>query len=104
MSSRRRCATYGGGLALSVASAVGWAGGKLMERAARTISEPPTTESLLAGLWTIKGDTLGGLTPPLTFVQNEPPARLTCWFNLTIAQRTWVSPDGFKLSCRDELR
>jgi branched-chain amino acid transport system substrate-binding protein len=95
---------YGGGMALGVGSAVGWAGGKLMERAARTISEPPTTESLLAGLWTIKADTLGGLTPPLTFVKDEPPARLTCWFNLTLARQTWVSPDGFKMNCRDGPR
>ena len=95
---------HGGGMALGVGSAVGWAAGKLLERAAGAISEPPTTESLLAGLWTIKGDTLGGLTPPLTFVKDEPPARLTCWFNLTLARQTWVSPDGFRLNCRDGRR
>ena len=91
---------YGGGVALSVGSAVGWAAGKLLERAAGAISEPPTTESLLAGLWSIKADTLGGLTSPRTFVQDQPPSRITCWFNLTIAQRAWVSPDGFRLNCR----
>ena len=77
-----------------------WAAGKLLERAAGAISEPPTTESLLAGLWSIKADTLGGLTSPRTFVKDQPPSRITCWFNLTIAQRIWVSPDGFRLNCR----
>ena len=91
---------YGGGIVLGVGSAMGWAAGKLLERAAARIPEPPTTESLLAGLWNIKADTLGGLTPPLTFVKDQPPARVTCWFNLTVAQRAWVSPDGFRLNCR----
>jgi branched-chain amino acid transport system substrate-binding protein len=95
---------YGGGLVLGVGTAGGWVAGKLLERAAASISEPPTTESLLAGLWTIKGDTLGGLTSPLTFVKDQPPPRLACWFNLTVAQRAWVSPDGFKLNCLDHGR
>ena len=95
---------YGGGTVLGVPSAVGWAAGKLLDRAAGAISEPPTTESLLAGLWSIKADTLGGLTPPLTFVRDQPPARVTCWFNLTVAQRAWVSPDGFRLNCPDEFQ
>ena len=91
---------YGGGMVLSVSSAVGWAAGKLLQRAASAISEPPTTENLLAGLWSIKADTLGGLTSPRTFVKDQPPSRITCWFNLTIAQRAWVSPDGYRLNCR----
>jgi branched-chain amino acid transport system substrate-binding protein len=92
---------YGGEMVLGNTTALGWAAGKLLERAARAISEPPTTESLLTGLWTIKAETLGGLTAPLTFVPNEPPAALTCWFNLTLAQRAWVSPDGFKMNCQN---
>lgn len=92
---------YGGGLVLGAGNAMGWTAGKLLERAAAGISEPPTTESLLAGLWTIKGDTLGGLTSPLTFVKDKPPPRLACWFNLTVAQRAWISPDAFTMNCLD---
>ena len=92
---------YGGGLVLGVGTAAGWTAGKLLERVARTMSEPPTTEQLLEGLWAIKGDTLGGLTAPLTFIRDKPPPRVTCWFDLTIVQRAWISPDGFTLHCDD---
>ena len=90
----------GGGIALGPSTALGWAAGKMLERAAGAISEPPTAESLLAGLWSIKTDPLGGLTPPLTFLKDKPPGRINCWFNHTVAQGAWVSPDGFRLNCR----
>ena len=77
----------------------GWAAGKIMERAATNLSEPPTSEAILAGLWTIKDETFGGLTQPLTFIKDKPPTAKSCWFGLTVQNRTWLNPDGFKLHC-----
>ena len=90
----------GGGVALSMGLTTGWVGGKLLERAGRSLSEPPTSASLLAGLWSIKDDRLGGLTLPLTFVEKQPAAPMACWFTMAIKDARWTSPDNFKLSCR----
>lgn len=81
------------------AAPMGWVAGKLMEKAGADLPEPPTSESILAGLWTVKSDTLGGLTAPLTFVRDKPASSPSCWFGLRIKDGSWVSPDGFKLSC-----
>jgi branched-chain amino acid transport system substrate-binding protein len=80
--------------------ALGWTAGALLEKAGTALGEPPTSEALLAGLWSIKEDTLGGITSPLTFVKNQPPSPKACWFNFELRQRTWVSPDKFTLHCK----
>ena len=90
---------YGQGMSESGPSAAGWAAGRLLERAAANLPEPPTSEAILAGLWTVKDDTLGGLTAPLTFVKDQPAAKRSCWFNMLLRKGAWVSPDGFKLHC-----
>lgn len=92
--------TYGGGLAFSGSLPLAWVAGKLLEKAAANLPEPPTSEALLEGLWSIKDDTLGGLTQPLTFVRNELTKPLECWFDITIAKGAWTSPDGFRQQCR----
>jgi branched-chain amino acid transport system substrate-binding protein len=79
---------------------IGWTAGKLLEKAAANLPEPPTTEAILAGLWSIKGDTLGGLTLPLTFTKDQPPAITPCWFPITIKDKAWSSPDGGKPHCQ----
>lgn len=83
--------------------ALGWVGGKLLERAVANLgSEPPTTsEALLRGLWSIKNDDLGGLTHPLTFTANQPAVAKACWFGLAIANGKWISPDNYELHCLD---
>ena len=66
---------YSPGSPIGTGMSFGWTAGKLFERAAATISEPPSSQAILAGLWSIHGDTLGGMTAPLTFIKN---ARSTC--------------------------
>ena len=92
--------TLGRGLQVGVGTAVGWTAGKLMERATTALTDPPTSQAILAGLWSVKGDTLGGLGPPLSFTENRPPEAPGCWFNLTLQGRTWRSPDANRLNCR----
>jgi branched-chain amino acid transport system substrate-binding protein len=90
---------FGGGVTLGSGVAVGWTAGKLLERAGQAMPEPPTTEAILRGLWSIKNDTLGGLTYPLTFTEGKPSERKLCWFNVQVLNGKWTSPDGNKLSC-----
>jgi branched-chain amino acid transport system substrate-binding protein len=90
---------YGRSIPIAGGLSIGWTAGKLLERAASNLPEPPTSQAILAGLWSIRNDTLGGLTNPITFVENELPTAKSCWFALTIKNRAWTSPDGFQLNC-----
>ena len=91
--------TYGRGDLKGSGPTLGWTSGKLLERAAITLPEPPTSEALLAGLWSLKGDTLGGLTYPQTFAENQPAPPASCWYSATVKNGKWLSPDNFKLNC-----
>ena len=81
--------------------APGWTTGKLWRRPAPTCREPPTSASILQGLWQIKNDTLGGLTQPLTFTEDQNPNPMSCWFDIAIRKGAWVSVDNFALHCVD---
>ena len=96
---QRALQQFGKGLALGGATAYGWVAGKLLERAGPAISEPPTSESILTGLWSIQNDTLGGLTLPLTFQREKPAAPRACWFNAEIAGGKWRTPDAGQMHC-----
>jgi branched-chain amino acid transport system substrate-binding protein len=78
----------------------GWTAGKLLETAAAQLPEPPTSAAILTSLWAIKANTLGGITGPLTYTKDKPPPHLVCWFDHVIQNRSWNSPDGFKVNCR----
>jgi hypothetical protein len=79
---------------------LGWLSGKLFEAAAGSMPEPPTSEALLEGLWALQGETLGGLTHPLTFPREGTAARTLCWGVAMIQGGAFVAPRGAELSCR----
>jgi branched-chain amino acid transport system substrate-binding protein len=90
--------TYGVGMTPGLGLTQGWTAGKLFARAAAHLPEPPTNEAVLAGLWSIKNDDLGGITGPLTFTANQPATPAPCWFDLAMTDR-WSSPDKFTRHC-----
>jgi branched-chain amino acid transport system substrate-binding protein len=90
---------FGVGITPATGLSTGWVAGKLFEKVAANIPEPPTSEAILAGIWSIKDDDLGGLTYPLTFVKDQKPTKTFCWFNVTVVTGNWASPDGFKRNC-----
>jgi branched-chain amino acid transport system substrate-binding protein len=83
------------------AAASGWASAKLFELAAAAISAEPTPAEILEGLWSIKDETLGGLTMPLTFRRDQPAERRLCYFALQISGGRFTSPDHGQLRCYD---
>lgn len=94
-------ATYGQSITPGVAAATGWVAAKLFERAAANLPESPSSADVLRGLWSIKDDTLGGLTKPLTFVEGKPAAQSpACWFTTELKNKVWKSLDGFRMSCK----
>ena len=91
---------YGQGITIGVSLATGWVSGKLLERAAASLPDPPTSDAILRGLWSIKNDSLGGLTLPLTFNENQSAEPKACWFTIALQNKVWTNLDGNKLHCR----
>lgn len=92
--------TLGRGTAeAGVGLAQGWVAGKLLEKAGASLPEPPTSAAILAGLWSITDDALGGLTHPLTFIREQPTKPQGCWFDMTIRNGQWKALNGFRLNC-----
>lgn len=92
-------ADYGGKLVPGVGPATGWVSGKLFERALSTVSGPATSDAILRGLWSLKDDSLDGLTYPLTFVENQTAKPATCWFGIAIRDKAWRTVDDYTLHC-----
>ena len=96
---RQAFQAYGRGMKPSGGQVTGWVSGKLFERAAAALPEPPTASAILTGLWSMKQDDLGGLTAPLTFIQDKPAPQAVCWWNISVIQGAWTSFDNFNRHC-----
>jgi branched-chain amino acid transport system substrate-binding protein len=79
---------------------LGWVAGKLVEAAGQGLPEPATGRDLLDGLWSLQGETLGGLVPPLTFVRDQPTQELFCAWQGTLTHGEWQAPQGVQPVCR----
>jgi branched-chain amino acid transport system substrate-binding protein len=77
-----------------------WASGQLFAAAAQAakLGNHPTSKQLVAGLYKLKHDTLGGLTPPLTFNKGKPNS-ISCIYIMSIYHGTIIQPQGLKLYC-----
>jgi len=80
-----------------------WVAGKLFERAAAKVSDNPTKDEILEGLWAMRGESLGGLLPgglARTFTRNQPTPETFCVFDPRIQGGKWVAPRGTTPICR----
>jgi branched-chain amino acid transport system substrate-binding protein len=79
------------GAALSLA----YAGGVLFQTAAEKMTGTPSRAGLEKALWSLpKGDTLGGLAPPLYFKKNGVQANSPCFFIVKVHSGAWSTPYG----------
>jgi branched-chain amino acid transport system substrate-binding protein len=88
---------------INLEHAVGWSGAKLFERAldnAQLTSKVVTSQDILRGLWSIHGDTLGGLTGPLTFTKGRTATPVFCFIGMTIEHNAFVNPNGSTPQCQ----
>lgn len=77
----------------------GWASGKLFQAAVQASgSTDITPASLKKGLYALKGETLGGLTMPLTFTPGKP-APGNCYFTYQIQNGNYAAPNGINPVC-----
>jgi branched-chain amino acid transport system substrate-binding protein len=81
-------------------SSMVWAAGQLFEAAARAahLGDSPTSAQVLAGLYALKDETLGGLTAPLTFTKGKPTS-LKCWFYYQVKDGKFTNPFGVSPTC-----
>ncbi len=92
------------GLTLGQATMNGWASGKLLEAALAKVADKAragnvTTAMILDGLWTVKDETLDGLSPGVSFVKGKPAPAIPCSFVLAIGKDGWTAPQGSKREC-----
>ena len=85
------------GLTTSPQSAQAWAAAKLFQRA---LAAAPSVDraGVLAGLRTLRNETVDGLTPPLTFVPGER-APTSCYFLVKSKAAGWTAPSTDAPSC-----
>jgi branched-chain amino acid transport system substrate-binding protein len=80
-----------------------WQSAKVLELAAANVSDTPTSQDILTGLWSMQGNTIEGLAPEgmaRTFTQNQPTTEILCIFDVRIQGGAWVAPQGLTPVCR----
>jgi len=90
--------------AFGAVASIGWAAGVVFADAAEQGQLTPTTPAtaVITGLDTIKNDTFGGFTPPLTYTAGKP-AQVPCSFVVGISNGKWTEPIGLKTECMPGL-
>ena len=77
-----------------------WVAGKLMEVIAKNFPANPTKDDFLAGLYALRGETLGGLLPPLTFIEGKGSALTNlCTVPVLVDKGKFVTPKGDSFVC-----
>lgn len=79
-----------------------WASGLLLAAAVKgagiSSSATPTAAAITKGLYTLKADTLNGMTVPLTFKEGQPHP-VDCWFTTQIKNQVPTLLNSGKISC-----
>jgi branched-chain amino acid transport system substrate-binding protein len=73
-----------------------WAAGLVFQAAAANAGNSPTSRTILAALNSFKDQTLGGFSPPLTFISGKAHS-VPYYYYLQIKNGKWVAPDGSQL-------
>lgn len=90
---------YGAGLRPWAGTSIGWAATQLFDLATQHLPEPPSAQGVLEGLWSIKGNDLGGITPPLTFVKGKKSLAPMCLWLVQIKGGAYVTANGGQAIC-----
>lgn len=70
-----------------------WTLGQLISTASARVKGALSGSALKTALYTFKGETLGGLTQPLTYTPNQP-TDLSCYFSWEISNKNYLVPSG----------
>lgn len=78
----------------------GWVSAKVFEKAAERTGHPEEAAGILDGLYGFKGETVGGLTGPLTFTRGQNSPRQQCWAGLVIKDKKWTLLGNGSITCK----
>jgi branched-chain amino acid transport system substrate-binding protein len=77
-----------------------WTAGSLLRGiSAQLPAGAVTTADLLAGLYRLKDETLGGLVPPLNYHQGKPASDIRCFFYMEVRGGNYTAPVGSRQVC-----
>ena len=72
-----------------------WVAGKMIEKLAERFPPKPTSADFLAGLYALRGETLGGRIPPTTYVRGKGNADVNiCSVTARIDKGKWIELKG----------
>lgn len=72
---------------------------QLLEAAVKAApADEVTSETIKKGLYSLKDETLDGLTAPLNYVEGKPSLN-NCWFVSQIKDGEWTAPNGARYQC-----
>jgi branched-chain amino acid transport system substrate-binding protein len=93
------------GTGLSYPVLAAWSGGLLFEAAARAAGAgaSATPSQIERGLYSLRSETLGGLSPPLHFTPNAA-AIVPCWFSAQLTDGELAALGGDLPSCVTEIQ
>ncbi len=79
-----------------------WISGLLLAKAVQVAgassSSAVTSATVYKGLYALHGETLGGMTPPLTFKKGSP-TKIHCWFWIKAVNGKFATPYGLNPTC-----
>lgn len=87
----------------SEAAAQAWASAEIFEAAVSSLpsSETPTASDVLQAMYNLpKGDTFGGLTPPITYASSGPQPSVTCFFGVKVGSGSYKVLNGGAPICK----
>ena len=92
---RAAMAKYQPGEPLGGYGSGGFVVGKLLEKLAPVIGEPVTSQALIAALYTLRGETLGGVLPGVSFPRGPDRTQVNlCIVPSTVRGKTFVPHDS----------
>ncbi len=98
---RAAMAKYAPGAPLDSGSILAWTSGKLFEKAFTPgDTTGPTAARIYVAMGKLRGVTLGGLTPPLTFRPGKPAPETQCLYYTRLDENGWSAPQGSTPQCR----
>jgi branched-chain amino acid transport system substrate-binding protein len=83
-----------------------WSAGEAFALAAERgeVTPDSTGDDVVKGLRTFENETVGGLTPPLTFTAEGPSPLIPCYFTTVVTGGEFTAPDGAEPTCLEPAK